>query len=52
MNGKPSGNGQMDRTFMNLKNKSTPEGILPCPGAIYMYVTSIVKQIYWYISQI
>ena len=24
----------------------------PCSGAIYMYMTVIVKQVYWYISQI
>ena len=26
--------------------------VLTCPGAIYMYMTFIVKQVYWYIFRI
>ena len=35
----------------DLKKKLTPEVAL-CPGVIYMYITILVKQVYWYISQV
>ena len=42
----------MDKIFMNLITKLTPGSSLTCPGAVYMYMTIVVKQVYWYISQI
>ena len=37
---------------MNLKKKLTPGVILPCPGAIDMYMIFVVKRVYWFISQV
>ena len=42
----------MDSISMILKIKLTQGFICPCPRAIYVYITIIVKHVYWYISQI
>ena len=49
LKGKSPGIGQEDRIFMNLKKKKNLilGCIWPCPGAIFMYMTFIVKQVYW-----
>ena len=38
--------------FYDLKKKLTPGVARPGPGVIYMYITILVKQVYWYIPQI
>ena len=42
-------NGQVNRIFMTLKKKLNPGVVLTLFWAIYMYMTFIVKQAYWYI---
>ena len=56
LKGKLSGNGQMDRIFMNLKNKLT-SGVIRTLSRGYIHVHVHVydlysQQVYWYISQI
>ena len=36
----------------DLKKKLTPVVILTLPRVIYMYITILVIQVYWYISQV
>ena len=38
--------------FYDLKNKLTPGVILTLPRVIYMYITILVKQVYWNIFQV
>ena len=43
--GKLAGSMQIDRRFMVMK-KNCPQGVVcPCPGAIYMYMTIIFKDL-------
>ena len=48
--GKTSGNGRNDTIFMILKTKLDQGLFCSCPGAIYLKMTIIVKQSYWYIA--
>ena len=38
--------------FCDFKKKLTPGIILTLPRVIYVYITILVKQVYWYISQV
>ena len=43
--GKLAGSMQMDRRFMVMKKKCPQVVVCPCPGAIYMYMTIIFKDL-------
>ena len=51
LKGKSSGNGRNDTIFMILKTTLDQGVFCSCPGTIYLKMTIIVKQSYWYISQ-
>ena len=42
---KPAGNGQMDLRLMILKTFGPQVSVCPHPGAIYMYITVIFKDL-------
>ena len=52
LKGKLSGNGQMNRIFMKLKKKLNPGDVLTLSWALYIYMTFVFEQVFWYISQI
>ena len=45
-------NEQMDRKFMFMKIFWVQKIVCPCPGAIYMCITILVKQVYWFLAQV
>ena len=41
-----------ERNFYDLQNMLTPGVILTLPRVTYVYIIILVKQVYWYISQV